>query len=419
MSTEKETKGTGLITPTTRKRFLEEWRSDPKAVIERAKDAELTLEGYAEVRSPASEGSPGDAIEFLLANEGIRTVDSLLVPSTRLDDMPDIDPVNGATEPVADLVIAHLDNNYRQTLFTGIRASAALSPLTVQGGWRPVMDAPKVRTPQIAPGFNFLSVVWDTVGISDDRYRLRRWKNATEEQKFQDIAEGTAPKLMELTRDTEVIKFNNYRAGIEWTDEFANAPETRFSDLTNAVDEIAIGHRIGELRKMGALVKSKADDSRKYSQSSVAGHAAVANRLAYPQWTHFLKQFGNAYMPNVALGSPNAITSLELMSMNAGNAITFGQWALVPNSNINSLNAQMSRLDYGWITPNSATGFSDTELYVFQREGTIVYIQQLGMNQDEMERVQGVRKTRRWLGTKSAFGISDEYSIRTIDFSTT
>ena len=408
-----------FVIPGTRDEFLAEWREDPKAILEKAEKADLSLEGYANSRAPATQESPGSTMEWLLFNEGVRTQDTLQVPSTRLEDLPDLDPVNGQHEPLSRAVIAHCDEVYNQALITGTRASAALSPLTVNGGWRPTYDEAPVRSPQIAPGFNFLEVVAMTRGIREDKYRVRRWKNDSDEQKMQKLAEGTEPKLFEITRDKTDVSLNNYRAGIEWTDEFANDAQTRFADLTNAIEEIAIGHRIVLLQDLGRLIHDSVPSGNTYTTSgqTVAGVTATAGQLEYPFWVKFMKDFGNAYIPNVTLGNPTSITSLELMSMTAGNQnITYGSWAMVPNSNIRNLNGDLTQMSYGYISGDTATGFGDTELFTFQRETTLVFVMRLGMDQDEMERVPGPRKTRRWLGAQSAFAVSDPEGIRSINY---
>ena len=427
MSTDKDRRADelkeSLVEPISRDDFLAEWREDPEKVIAAASKADLSFEGYANVRSPATEESAGSAVEYLMYNEGVRYQDDINGPTTRLDDLPNLDPPDGNPEPLARMVNGFLDECYFHTLLTGERAIADLSNLTVQAGWRPYVDSPKYRLPQIAPGFNFMSLVGFSQGIRDDRYRLRQWKNATGEQVMQAVAESVEPKLFELTRATQDITFTNWRAGIEWTDDFATATESRLSDITNAVQEIALGHRIGELQRACKTITDgvthTAYNATGTGGKTVAGVASEANLLKYPQWTDFVKTFGNAYRPDTAIGNATAITTLELMSMSgADQNITFGTWALIPNSNINSLNGQMSRLDYGWVEGDSATGFNDTSLFVFQRATTLAYIFRLGMNQDAMERSEGQRKTRRYLGAQSGFGLMDPTGLRRINFGT-
>ena len=234
---------------------------------------------------------------------------------------------------------------------------------------------------------------------------------------MQEIAEGTEPKLFEITRADTEIAMRNYRAGIEATDEFLNDSQTRASDITNAIEEIAIGHRIALLLQVAKLLKDSVPANNTYASANVHGITHVTGQMDYPNWTVFMKEFGNAYIPNVTIGNKTAITSLELMSMTAGDQnITFGSWTMVPNTNIRSLNGDITSMDYGWIDDDTATGLTATELITFARPTTAVYVQQRGMDQDEMERVPGPRKTRRWLGTKSTFGIRDANGLRRITF---
>ena len=282
MSTDNDTRvddfQESLIEPISRDEFLEEWRSNPDEVIKQAKKAKLSLEGYAAARSPASKESPGSAIEYVMYNHGIRYADDLNGSTTRLDQLPELDPQGRDPDPIVRVVNAFLDECYYHTLFTGERAIANLSGLTVQGGWRPYADSPKYRVPQIAPGFNFMEVVGFSTGIRDDRYRLRQWANKSTEQVMQALAESTVRETFELTRATKDITFTNWGAGIEWTDDFANATETRLSDITNAVQEIALGHRIAELQRICKALSDNVNAARTYNSTgkTVAGVTGVA-----------------------------------------------------------------------------------------------------------------------------------------------
>ena len=405
------------VLPTTREEFLEEWRSDPKAVLDRAEEADLSLQGYADVRAPASKESPGSTLEYVLYNEGIRAVDTLHVPSTRANDLPKIyaDETSGV-EPLGHVVRAYWDQAYTKTLITGERA-ANLSNLTVGGGWRPRYDEGPVRSPNIAPGFNFTEVVALTRGIREDKYRVRRWTNAGGEKKMQKITEGTEPKIFEMTRATSEVGLDNYRAAVEWTDSFANDPQTRMADLTNAIEEIAIGHRIELLQDLGTLVRTSVPSGNVWAAASnaITGYTHAPGQLTYPYWTRFLKEFGNAYVPNVTLGSLDAIQNLELMSITGGNNISYGSWAMVPGSRFRSLNGDNTAMDWGYIEGNTAFT-KNTSLYTFQREVTLAFAMRLGMDQDEVERDAGPRKTRRWLGAMSTFAVLDPNAIREIDY---
>ena len=145
------------VIPTDRAAFLEEWRNDPKAVLQKAEENDLSLGGYGDVRAPASQGSPGGTMEWLLYNEGIRMVDHLGIPSSKMANLPKIYAEKGeVTDPLAKAMVAYWDQCYIRTLMTGKRA-VDLSNLTVAGGWRPRFDEGPIRSPQISPGFDFTS----------------------------------------------------------------------------------------------------------------------------------------------------------------------------------------------------------------------------------------------------------------------
>ena len=74
----------GDILPTTRDNVLEEWRSDPSAIIDQAREADTPLDAFLTARAGPTQESPGSTSEWLLYNQGIRMVDTFQLPSTPL-----------------------------------------------------------------------------------------------------------------------------------------------------------------------------------------------------------------------------------------------------------------------------------------------------------------------------------------------
>ena len=415
----------GAVEPTTRDEFLHEWREDPQAVFEQCEESNLPLDVFANTRAPATPDSPGTTAEWLLYNQGIRMVDTFHVPSSRMVNLPKIDPPAGeALEPEARLMNAYWDDCYNRTLLTGVRAANMLSGLETNSIWRPISDEAPFRQPQIAPAFDFMRLLAFGRRITEDTYRINKWRNRSSEQVMQELAEGTEPKLFEITRSDEELKMRNYRAGIEATDSFLNASSTRASDITNAVEEIAIGHRITLLRSAAKLIHDSRPTANTYNAKTATGLPSAANdvpyaqyKVDYPRFSHFMTTFGSAYRGNCAIGNEASITALKLMSISDGRNLSLGSWTMMPNSNIEDLNGDMTNLAYGWI--DGVTELVDGNLQVFQRETTLAYVQRAGMDQDEMERLPGPRKTRRWLGTQSLFAILDPNGIREFDTSAT
>ena len=408
----------GLIQPIERDAFMDEWLADPSAVLQQARESELELDQFTRARAPASAERPGrSTAEWMLFNEGYRMVDTFDIPSSRVEGI-DLDPQRGADmEPIAHLMTAYWDEAYNRTLLTGERA-ASLSTQTVGSPWRRYYDETPTRAPDIAPGFDLMRVMAYSRTISEDKFRIPTWENATGEQRMQAIAEGTSPKLFEITRKLREVSLDNYRAGIEATDSFLNDSQTRASDITNAVEEIAIGHRIALLAQFGKLLKDSVRSDRVFTPTGTVGGITFASGvLDYPHFRQFMKSFGAAYRPNICIGNSKSILDLELMSMTGGNQnLTFGTWTLIPNSNVENLNGDLTQLAYGDIDADSVTGFVDSELFVFPRETSFAFVQRRGMDQDEMERVAGPRKTRRWFGTQSGIAPLDLFGLRRMNY---
>ena len=405
----------GLIIPSTRDVLLQEWDSDPNAVLQKAKECELPLDSYLNARAGPSAESPGSTCEWLLYNQGVRMNDTFDIPSTQMKYLPKF----GETGTRARLMMAYWDERYNDSLLCGTRAVNTLGLIERNTVWREIYEEMPFRMPQIAPAFDFRMILGFARRIRETDYRLNKLTNAKGEQVMQVLAEGTEPRLFEMARTKQLFEMTEYRAGIEATDSFLNDPGVRASDITNAVEEIGIGHRIVLLRTACKLITDKtpsANVTTRASQGAIAGVTAAAGEIKYPQWVEFMTKFGTAYRGDCVIGNPQAITNFKLMSMTDGDNLTLSSWASIPGTNTVDFNGDMMDIGYGWVDADSATGFSNNNLWVFQRATTIGYVQRMGMDQDELERDAGPRITRRWLGTESLFCEIDTNGMRRYDF---
>ena len=408
----------GDVIPSTRDAVLEEWEADPTRIIQQSDEAQLPLDSFLTARAGPTEESPGSTTEWLLYNSGVRMVDTWSVPSTIMSVLPNIE--ERATEPIAHLMNAYWDERYNHTLMTGERAAASLLPLESQTIWRPLVDESPFRQPSIAPAFDFRNLLAFARRIPEDQFRLNRLTNDKSEQVMQVLAEGTEPKLFEMKRGSDIWKMTEYRAGIEATDSFLNDPQVRAADITNAVEEIAIGHRIMLLRDAVKLITgTPLVTGRAYtSGGQIAGVKHEMGRVSYPHWEDFKTKFGTAYGFDSVIGNEKSIIAFKLMSITDGQNLSLGSWSMMPNTNITDWNGDMTNFGYGWVDdPENVTGLgTDFKIWAFQRATTIGYIQRSGMDQDEIERVPGPRKVRRWLGTESLFCRIDPGGVGTFDF---
>ena len=157
--------GGGDIIPVTRGELLAEWRSDPNAIFDQARETELPTDAFLSVRAGPTRESPGSTSEWLLYNSGARMVDNFHTPSTRLLDLPDIE----SKEPLAKLMNSYWDERYNGALMTGERAVNSLAPIESQTVWRPIYDEMPYRQPQIAPAFDFRKILGMARRIREDQ----------------------------------------------------------------------------------------------------------------------------------------------------------------------------------------------------------------------------------------------------------
>ena len=129
-----------------------------------------------------------------------------------------------------------------------------------------------------------------------------------------------------------------------------------------------------------------------------------------------MTQFGTAYRGDCVIGNPHSITNFKLMSMTDDTNLTLASWASIPGTNTVDFNGDMMDIGYGWVDADTATGFKNHNLWVFQRATSIGYVQNMAMDQDELERDAADQITRRWLGTQSLFCEIDVNGMRQYDF---
>ena len=359
--------GEGLIIPCTRDYLLSEWRSDPNAVIQKAREAELPLDTYLRARAGPTQESRGSTAEWLLYNDGVRMNDSFDIPSTPMKYLPKI----GETGTRAQLMAAYWDERYNDALLCGTRAVNTLGLIERNTVWREIYEEFPFRQPQIAPAFDFRLILGFARRIQENEYRLNKLVNEKGEQVMQITAEGTEPRLFTMARTKQLFEMTKYRAGIEATDDFLRNSQVRVSDITNAVEEIGIGHRIMLLRDACKLITDKTPATNDYAsgtgnRQTIAGVKHVKGKVSYAHWTDFMTRFGTAYRGDCAIGNPNSITALKLMSITDGENLSLGSWSMLPNSNIVDFNGDMMNLGYGWVDDDTSTGFKDEKLWVFQ-----------------------------------------------------
>ena len=413
----------GDVIPISREELITEWREDPIAVVEQAEECGLELEAYLNVRAPASKEHPGPVVEQLLENIGIRMKDTERgkVDSTLVSRLPQLRPDKSTPESM--LVAAFLDQRYNDVLLDGKRALNSLTGLQSSTIWREYYEEAPIRVPQIAPAFDFRNIIGRFRRTNEDLYRINKLTNETSENRMVPTAEGARPPIVKLERSTDQIGLLNDRIGLEASDSFLKGSDVRANDIVDAVDRIALDHRIVILRRAAKLVTDKTPAANNVlanaqgNGGNVNGIAHTAGMVQYPHFLDFISSFGTAYRGNCIIGNRQSINSLKLMSLSAGQNITFGSVvSFLPNSNFVDFNADMMDLGFGWIDNDSETGFVANKFWAFQRETTLVFVQRMGMDQDEMERDAGRQIMRRWFGTSSNFGIMDTTGMKSYDF---
>ena len=405
--------------PISRDALLAKWRESPRNFVDKAMDLGVSAKAYAERLSPATQDSPGSATEFLLYNEGVAFFDDEWQRATLVKNVPDLVPdlSNKRRDPIVDLVEGLFDEKYHTAKMTGVTTRATgnyQTNLTVGSTWRPRTDDMIRRSPNIAVHFDFRELVAFSEGTNDDIYRTNQWNNPSGEQMMQAYARGTAPKLFEIKRSDNENELIEYRAGIEATVSFLTGNEARMLDWLNAIEEIGIGHRLMLLRLAAKIANDSKVGTYSTSGRTVGTITAEAGKLQFPFWSQFLKEFGTAYNPNIAIGNKKSITDFEMMSFTDGQNLTLGSVTNMPGSRYVSLNTSNDNFNFGWV--DNVTELADNQLTVFDRNRALGHVYRLNYNQDATVTDEELRKVRRYVGTQEGIVLLDKYAIRQMSY---
>ena len=400
------------VMPTTRGKLLEEWESDPKAIIDRARDSKLPLDSFLNAYSPPSRVSPAGATEWLLFNNDIRTVDTPYQKSSLVTDIPSA--WERGSDPKAALLSAHWDEKFFNAVMTGERTVNALAPMASNTVWNPIVNEQPYVLPRLAPPFRLTDILGMSRRISDPTYRLNKITTKSSEMQMLDSAESTLPQFYELGREFEDFKMRTKRLAVEATYEYLSGP-VRVTDITRSIEGVGILYQDALLREGIRLIVSKTT-SGTTAGGTFAGIKHVQGKVSFGHWKKHLTSFGTAYRCNLVLGNPDSITKFWLMSITDGENLSLGSFAMLPETNIRDLNGDITDLAVGWVDKDNTTNFTVNKLWTCQRETTLGFVQGTNLDQDETVRDPELRTVQRYFSTGNLFCILDENGMKYYDF---
>ena len=398
-------------------------------------DEAYTVGEILENHSPATAENPSPAVDFLLHNRGFNVYDKQFTVSSRMNAFGD--PWKHRTydkmDPgLSDLVLAdsHLDMSYWRTLISGKRTKglgiteSIFKNLNQLGGidagnvLNPVREGTFFRGKLFGPSIDFRRIVGDVEFITEETYKLNKDTNEDDERRMETYPEGVVPKIMSLEYSDESLTFRRFRGGVRASYDFLNSNQTRIGRIRNAIEEIAIYHRIVLFEMVvetihNALVDS--DLSNKRTRSAT---------MTWSAWRDFVKSFGAFYTPDIMLCRSDASTIFESVAMsttaNPVSMITIGQFAATApalNANPYILNNTPVIPEYGWYDQLDDKVFdTDAAIHdylVFDKDRSSVIVFQRGSDQDETEREAGPQIITRYLSTKAGCHCPDANGIRT------
>ena len=406
------------------------FRGDVLDMSDDKSDEAFTVADILENHSPASPESPSSAVDYLLYNRGFNLYDNGFQVSARMKNFGPWNQreFNKRDKDNSDLVLvdAHLDSAYWKSLITGQRTKdigvleSIYKNLNQIGGimhgnvLNPIRESPFIRAKLFGPSIDFRRIVGDIEFITEESYKLNKDNNADDEKKMEDYPEGVVPKIMTLEYSDESLTFTKFRGGVRATYDYLNSSQTRVGRIRNAIEEIAIYHRIALFEMVVKAIKA----GRVRAGSS--NIESLSTELNWSVWRDFVKGFGSFYSPDVMLCRTADSTVWEGMSVSTGvGTIPVGQLAATTNFGQSPyvLNNTPMIPEYGWYDdlPDDVTGLQTEHYLVFDRDRSSIIIFQRGSDQDETEREAGPQIVTRYLSTKAGAYCPDVNGVKELD----
>lgn len=401
------------------------WRKEKLEQAEVKSDQRQPLANILEDASPANKDNPSTAVDFLLYNRGFNLYDTQISLSSRMKEFgkwkeEKIDLSKDENSDIA-LLNAHLDQSYFTAVITGQRTKSLgimesmYKNLNQLGGilpgnvLNPIRETPFMRAKLFGPAIDFRRIVGEIEFITEETYKLNKDDNEEGERKMETYPEGVVPKLISLDYSDDTLTFQKYRTGLQASYDYLNSSQTRVGRIRNAVEEIAIYHRIALFELITKTIKDALLPGTDYRVDKSA-----SGKVSWTIWRDFVKLFGPMYSPDIMLCKTEESTEWETMSIpTASGSIPVGQLASVTNFGDNPyvLNNVPMIPEYGWYDGQGA-GLEDNKFLTFDRDRSSVVVFQRGGDQDETERSPGPQVVTRYLSTKAGAHCPDPNGIR-------
>lgn len=397
-----------------------------KEVIDRSEDKSneaFTVGEVLENHSPASPENPSTAVDHILYKRGFNLYDNEFQISSRMNAFGanwQQQDYNKREDRLSDLVLvdSHLDMAYWKSLISGTKTTgmgvseSLFKNLNQLGGissgsvLNPKFEATFIRAKLFGPSIDFRRIVGDIEYITEENYNLNKDNNKDDERAMEEYPEGVVPKIMTLEYSEENLTFKRFRGGIRATYDYLNSNQTRVSRIRNAIEEIAIYHRI-KLFEM--IVKAIKD-------ALPSGNIGSAKALNWTNWRDFVKGFGSMYSADVMLCKTAESTKWENMSVfNTTSGLATISQLIATNpqfvSNPYILNNNPVIPEYGWYD-GAGAGLQDNKYLTFDRDRSSKLVFQRGSDQDETVREAGPQVITRYLSTKAGAFVPDANGIR-------
>jgi hypothetical protein len=398
--------------------FNSAYQEDPVGLLSRSVERKETFRDSMMRYVGEVDDKTGETpFDWLLKQHDVRFTEDEFGEPTLAESFGDWSRATTLKQPRALLLNEAISDYYRSgveakrsiPLPSSLNRDVAVDQLTPSDPLNPYDDEMWIRDQLYAPIIDFRRIVGKMRSTRRDVVRQPKYTNTNES--MQPTPEFVEPQYLDITYDANSYQFTSIGIGIRASYEFLNGGGARMDVIRDAVDRVAISHRIHLFEEIVKAIGAARPSTNIFPSTAAA--------LDADNWLQFQKKFNEGYRMDILLADPTAITNFQKLiagstdtTMNYMNLIASGMFGM--GNMPMSLNEAPIIPDYGWYAKLTGSNELPAGKYLaFDRMRSSCITFQRGNDQDEIKQQPETRSVTRYLNTNYVIFVPDPNGIWT------
>ena len=412
-----------------RRKFAAAFDEDPVGIMNRCAQRKETLrDGMMRYVGEVDEKTGVRPFDWLLGQNDVRFAEDDFGEATELETFGDWTREDTLKTPRALLLNEAVGDTYRSAVEArrsiplpivrqiideyesgrlNLNRDVDVDQLSPADPLNPYDDEMWIRDKLYAPIVDYRRIVGKMRSTRRDVVRQPKYTNANEA--MQPTPELVEPKYLDISYEATIHKFTSIGIAIRASYEFLNGGGDRLDVIRDAVDRVAVSHRIHLFEQIVKAIGA--------ARPSANVFPSTATALDADNWLSFQKKFNEGYRMDILLADPDAITNFQKLiagstdtTMNYMNLIASGMFGA--GNMPMSLNEMPIVPQYAWYDKLTGAQELPTGKYLaFDRMRSSCINFQRGNDQDEMKQDPATRSVSRYLNTNYVIYVPEPNGI--------